>query len=177
MNRNVNILLFSTYSYLLNLVFMSLEMVPHFIRIPIFKMLFGALGTSALIDYKSYFRYPKKIFIGDCVAINRGCSFYAVHLAEGGTITIGNNVAIGPNVTIFAGGHDHRALDLPTVAAPVTIGNFVWIGGNSTILQGVSIGEGAIIGAGSVVSKSIPAYCIAAGNPAKVIKQREVVKT
>lgn len=172
MKRGTLVILYSSYSYLLNLGFLLLELIPYPLRIIAFKLFFDRLGKTVLIDYGTYFRYPKKIRIGDGVSINRGCELYAAHLATGGTITIGNNVALGPHVKVFAGGHDYNTLNLVDTAGPVVIDDFVWIGGNSTILPGVHIGEGAVIGAGSVVTRDIPSYSIAVGNPARVIKQR-----
>ncbi|NOT12362.1 MAG: acetyltransferase [Methylococcaceae bacterium] len=174
MKRCTILHLYTTYSFILNLIFSLLEFLPYPVRILIFRLLLGKLGKAVLIDYGTYFRYPSKIKIGNNVAINRGCEFYASHQAEGGTILIGNDVAFGPHVKVFAAGHDYNTYDLVDTAKPVVIHDFVWIGGNSTILQGVIVGEGAVIGAGSVVTRDIPPYSIAAGNPARVIKIREI---
>jgi acetyltransferase-like isoleucine patch superfamily enzyme len=132
----------------------------------------GSLGNAPLIDYGTYFRYPSKIKIGNNVAINHGCELYAAYSAKDGTITIGNNVVLGPHVKIFAAGHDYRTTDLVDTAGPIVINDFVWVGGNTTILPGVLVGEGAVIGAGSVVTRDIPPYTIAVGNPCRVIKSR-----
>ena len=88
-------------------------------------------------------------------------------------ITIGDNVTLSSGVVIL--GHDastKRVLGY-TILAPVRIGNNVFIGKNAIILPGVSIGDNTIIGAGSVVTKSIPDGCVAAGNPAAVIRTTE----
>ena len=92
---------------------------------------------------------------------------------------IGDNVMMGPNVSIFTTNHKFARTDIPMVmqgedeVKSVTIQNDVWIGANVIILPGVTIGEGAIIGAGSVVTKDVEEYTIVAGNPAKVIKKRK----
>lgn len=173
-NRRIALFLFSTYSYGMNLVFLLLDLLPHLLRIIVFRLILGKLGKEVLIDYGTYFRYPRKIFIGDEVAINRGCGFFASYRASGGVITIGNKVAIGPHVRIFAAGHDPSSIELIDTAAPVTIHNLVWIGANATILQGVEIGEGSVVAAGSVVTRDVPPYVIVAGCPARVIKKREI---
>lgn len=88
-------------------------------------------------------------------------------------VRIGDNVFIGPNVSIYTACHPLRAEERNTGAEwaePVTIGNSVWIGGGATILPGVRIGDGAVIGAGAVVTRDVPAGHVAAGNPARVIK-------
>lgn len=86
-------------------------------------------------------------------------------------ITIGNNVAISENVTIWDSDAHQIIGKEDQMTQPVKIGNNVWIGNNVTILKGVTIGDGAIIAAGSLVNKSIPERCLAAGVPAKVIKE------
>lgn len=86
---------------------------------------------------------------------------------------------MGPQVFIYTQNHNHDRTDIPMIAQgyeeekPVVIGDDVWIGSRVTILPGVHIGEGAIIGASSVVTKDVPAYSIVGGNPAKVIKSRK----
>lgn len=95
-----------------------------------------------------------------------------------GEIEIGENVMIGPKTIIWARDHGTK-VGLPMnqqshIHKKITIGNDVWIGANCTILKGVNIEDGAVIGAGSVVNKNIPKNAIAAGNPAKIIKYREL---
>ena len=137
-----------------------------------FRVVLGQMGTSVHIDYGAYFRYPKKIFIGNNVSINRNCGFYASHAVKDAKIVIGDNVVFGPEVALFSAGHDYRYLDLPDTAGSIIIEKNVWIGGRSIILPGVTIGEGAVVAAGSVVSKDVAPYKIVGGNPARVIKDR-----
>ena len=88
-------------------------------------------------------------------------------------ITFGDNVMAGPNVTFTTATHPtDPTLRLKGVeyAAPITVGNNVWFGSNIVVLPGVNIGDGAVIGAGSVVTKNVPAYTVVVGNPAKVLK-------
>jgi acetyltransferase-like isoleucine patch superfamily enzyme len=127
------------------------------------------LGKAIIEPYCRLVGDPK-ITIGDNFYLNSGC-----HIL--GDISIGNDVLIGPKTVIW--GRDHKmARDRPIreqghTKKPIVIGNDVWIGANVTILKGVRIGDGAVIGAGSVVTKDIPEYAIAVGNPAKVKKFRE----
>lgn len=86
-------------------------------------------------------------------------------------ISIGKNVAISENVTIWDSDAHKIVKSLTPMTLPITIGDNVWIGTNAIILKGVTIGNGSIIAAGSVVNKSIPANCLAAGVPAKVVKE------
>jgi maltose O-acetyltransferase len=90
-------------------------------------------------------------------------------------VIIGRDVMMGPEVMILTGGHDYtnpslRLIDQKITSAPVIIGNDVWIGARAIILPGVCVGDRSIIGAGSVVTKDVPAGFIVAGNPAKSIK-------
>jgi lipopolysaccharide O-acetyltransferase len=112
--------------------------------------------------------------IGSSVQINDRC-----HIAALCSIEIGDNVLIASNV--FITDHDHgdsssESLKIPPAQrklyySPVKIGNNVWIGQNVVILKGVTIGESSIIAAGSVVTRDIPSFCVAAGVPATILKQ------
>lgn len=109
----------------------------------------------------------KNIHIGKNVFINSGCRFQ-----DQGGIYIGDGALIGHNVVIATLNHcfapEHRQDLIPS---PVHIGKGVWIGSGSIILPGISIGDNAVIGAGSVVTRDVDANTIAAGNPARVIRR------
>lgn len=165
-------LLFGTYSYVENLIRLFLELLPHPLRYWIFKALLARLGSDSMIDYQTYFRYPWKISVGNGVWINRGCEFYGSMLAGNAQIIIGDHCALGPRVRVLTATHDYRRLDLPDQAASVTIGAHVWVGAGATILPGVSIGEGAVVAASSVVTRDVMPYTIVAGNPARFLKSR-----
>lgn len=114
------------------------------------------------------------------IRIGHRCHFGDyLHLTAINQITIGNDVLTGRWVTITDNSHGATDLDTLHIApidrhlvskGPVVIGDKVWIGDKATILPGVTIGEGAIIAANAVVTKDVPAYTIAAGNPANTIK-------
>ncbi len=87
-------------------------------------------------------------------------------------ITIGADVSIGPEASILTLGHDPRSPLFADRGGPVVIGDRAWIGYRAIVLPDVSIGEGAVVGAGSVVSRDVPPYAIVAGNPARVIGER-----
>ncbi|MBQ7450828.1 sugar O-acetyltransferase [bacterium] len=112
----------------------------------------------------------KNIKTGKNVFINACCRFQ-----DQGGIEIGDGSLIGHNTTIATLNHDFNPAKRQNLTpSPVKIGKNVWIGSDCTILPGVTIGDGAIVGAGSVVTKSIPQNTIAVGNPARVIKEIEV---
>ncbi len=102
------------------------------------------------------------------IIIGNHCGFSGVSIVSDTSVVIGNNVTVGANVII--GDRDDHSDIYFSVSKPVKIEDGVWIGMNSIVLKGVCIGKGSIIGAGSVVTKNIPAKCIAAGVPCKVIK-------
>ena len=164
---------YEIYSWITSLGFFIIDIFPPLIRRGVFRLLLGQLGRGGIIDRKVYFRYPKKIFVGNQVYINRGCCLFAsAHNDDDINIMIGDHVLIGPNTALFAAGHDAGTLMLDDTYGRITIENDVWIGGNVTILQGVTIHEGAVVGAGSVVVKDVPAYTINVGTPARVVKDR-----
>ena len=111
----------------------------------------------------------KNITVGKNVFINSGCRFQ-----DQGDITIGDGTLIGHNVVLATLNHgispDERHDLFP---APIHIGKNVWIGANATVLPGVTIGDNAVIAAGAVVTKDVPANVVVAGVPAKVIRKTE----
>lgn len=119
-------------------------------------------------------KFCPKLVIGDDATLTD-----YIQISCANEIRIGNNVLIGQSVYISDNNHgnaDISVMDVPPMArklttkGPVIIGNNVWIGRCSTILSGVTIGDNAIIGANSVVTKDVPPYGVVAGSPAKLIK-------
>lgn len=171
--RRGTLYLYNAYTYAYNLLFGLLELLPQFLRRIFFKAMFRRLGRGGLVDYKTYFRYPSKMSIGNHSYINHGCCLYGSSL-EGVEIVIGDDVALGPHVKIFTATHDYSTYDLKDVAATVRVEDNAWVGGGSIILPGVTIGRGAVIGAGSVVTRDVPPFSVAVGNPARVVRERVV---
>jgi acetyltransferase-like isoleucine patch superfamily enzyme len=124
------------------------------------------IGKGCLLKESVYIRAGTegKIVIGDRAAINGFCRFFG-H----GSVEIGEDTQIGPCCLITTTDHDYRG-NLETTFKPVVIGKGVWIGANVTILPGVEIGDNSVIGAGAVVTKSIPPRSIAVGVPARVVR-------
>jgi acetyltransferase-like isoleucine patch superfamily enzyme len=108
--------------------------------------------------------------MGDSVDIGEN-----VIIRGGGGITVGSRVLIAAGAAIVSVGHPIRPPRWGvTIGNPIVIGDEVWIGINAVVLPGVTIGEGAIVAAGAVVTKDVPPYSIVAGVPAKVIKHIEL---
>lgn len=123
--------------------------------------------TQAWVEPPFYFCYGYNITLGKGTYINVNCNFI-----DDGKIIIGEKVMFGPAVTIATVGHPIKPdMREYMYTAPVRIEDNVWIGGNVMICAGVTIGENSVIGAGSVVIHDIPANCVAAGNPCRVIRE------
>lgn len=140
---------------------------PDEVRQILGKIIGREVDASVTLLPPFYVDYGKHIKIGKGCFIQQCCTFFG----RGG-ITIGENVLVGPKVNIITINHDPDPENRSaTYGRPVIIEDNVWIGINATILPGVRIGYGAIIGANSVVTKDVPAMTVAAGNPAKIIKE------
>nr|WP_262365996.1 acyltransferase [Bacillus sp. E214] len=102
------------------------------------------------------------------------------YIDSSGGVSIGDYFHPGINLTIWSSDHiynnEYIPFDYKNITKEVIIKDFVWIGADVTILPGVTVNEGAIIGAGAVVTKDVPQYAIVAGNPAKIIKYRDIDK-
>ncbi|MGJ8655495.1 MAG: sugar O-acetyltransferase [Akkermansiaceae bacterium] len=125
--------------------------------------------TNASIQPPFHCDYGTNITLGNNVFLNFNCVILDV-----AKVTIGDNTLIGPSVQIYTATHPIDAAERRTgieSAKPITIGADVWIGGAAIINPGITIGDRSIIGAGSVVTKDIPPDVIAAGTPARIIKQ------
>ena len=129
------------------------------------------LGKSegAFINPPFYCDYGSHIEAGKNFFANYNCTIIDV-----AKVTIGDNCQMAPNVAIYTAGHPLHPVSRNSMyeyGISVSIGDNVWIGGNTVILPGVHIGSNTVIGAGSVVTKDIPDWVVAAGNPCRVIKQ------
>jgi maltose O-acetyltransferase len=125
-------------------------------------------GTELGLNSPFYCDYGTNITMGDQVFLNFNCTILDV-----ATVTIGSRTLLGPGVQIYTATHpldyQERASGLES-AQPIVIGEDVWIGGGAILCPGVTIGNRAVIGAGSVVTKDIPADTLAVGNPCRVIR-------
>lgn len=111
----------------------------------------------------------KRGIIGENTSIGRN-----TYLDLRGGLEIGNNVSISPDVKIITAQHKVDSSNFEYIAKDIKINNYVWIGTGAIILPGVEIGEGAVVAAGSIVTKNINAYEVVGGNPAKKIKERKL---
>lgn len=128
---------------------------------------FAHVGEAAILEAQFHCAYGMNTHIGDYVYINSGCV-----ILDSAPVHIGARSLLGPRVQLYCAQH-HQDIKLRSegqeIAYPIHIGEDVWIGGSAIILPGVTIGDGAIIGAGSVVTKNVPKGATMVGNPAKQI--------
>ena len=138
-------------------------------RESILKQLLAEVGENCYIEPPFHTNWGRYTHLGKNVYAN-----FNLTLVDDTHIYIGDYVMIGPNVTIATAGHPIDPDLRQRVAQfniPVRIGNNVWIGANSVILPGVTIGDNSVIGAGSIVTKDIPANVVAVGNPCRVLRE------
>ena len=137
----------------------------------ILKQLLGEIGRNSIIEPPFYCSYCQNTYIGDHVYLNFLCTIF-----DNNEVRIGHHVMIGPVVQIYTAAHPVQAKPRTQgweVAKPIVIEENVWIGGGAILLPGIKIEKNAVIGAGAVVSRDVPANTVAAGNPARVIKEIE----
>lgn len=146
----------------------------------ILQQLFGKIGTNVSVGQPFICDYGCNIYIGNNVSVNMNCTFVDCNKIE-----IGNNVLIASNVQLYTATHPVELSErltpnwdintgeyfCRTYALPIKIGNGCWLGGGVIVLPGVTIGDNSVIGAGSVVTKDIPANSVAVGNPCRVIRK------
>ena len=137
-------------------------------RVELLREMFDSVGEGMWMEPPVSFARGKTVTFGKHTYVNSNLT-----LVDDWKISIGENVLISPNVTIVTTGHPVHPDLRPNgemYSFPVVIEDLAWIGSSVVILPGVTIGRGAIIGAGSVVTKDVPPMVIAAGNPCKVIR-------
>lgn len=153
-------------------------------RLEILRELLGGIGENVAIDTPFHCDHGNNIFLGNDVIIGMNCTF-----VDNQSIYIGNRVLIASNVQFYTSSHpvlpqerlvpdwkEKNVSFFRTYARPIKVEDNVWIGGGSILLPGVTIGENTVIGAGSVVNRSIPANCIAVGNPCRIIRRLDEIE-
>jgi acetyltransferase-like isoleucine patch superfamily enzyme len=139
------------------------------IRTAYWKRRLGGMGKGCSLRRGIIIHNPEKVVLGDDVSIGE-----YVHIYGGGGVCIADKTMIGPLTAIATSTHDYSAETMfdTLVQKPINIGKDVWLGAATVVLPGVSIGDGAVIGAGAVVTKDVPAFTIAIGVPARVVAKR-----
>jgi acetyltransferase-like isoleucine patch superfamily enzyme len=165
----------------------------NFFLFPFRYMFYKMVSITTKISFDASIRNYRNVSLDKYVVVNKGVILWAdlhagikigrfsqinPYVAIYGSAQIGSNVMIAPHVMIAGGGHGFSVLDIPMINQPstskggVVVSDDVWIGANSVIVDGVKIGKGAIIAAGSIVVKDVLDYQIVGGTPAVVIRSR-----
>lgn len=132
------------------------------------RKILGKVGIDCYIEPSLQCSYGFNLEVGDHFFANSNCFFM-----DDAKITFGDHVFIGPNCAFYTAQHPihpvqrNRKIER---AIPISVGNNVWLGGNCVVLPGVKIGSNTVIGAGSIVTKDIPANVVAVGNPCRVLR-------
>lgn len=172
------ILLFFYYVFL---QFLSMQPVPGYrlyykLRYLVISRILKRCGRGVIIKNRCYFGNGDRLSVGHRTQLGQ-------RSVLGGEIEIGDDVLMGPDVVMMAVSHEFSDINIPinqqgqSEEQKITIGSNVWIGTRVIILPGVKIGDGSIVGAGAVVTKSFPPYSIIGGVPARLIKSRCIENT
>ncbi|HUX44747.1 MAG TPA: acyltransferase [Terracidiphilus sp.] len=125
------------------------------------------IAPGVLVHHGFWVQAPWRLSIG----VNSVVGDHAILDARGG-LSIGANVLLSSQVAIWTGQHDWQSPEFGYVSGPVEIGDHAWLSFRCVLLPGVTIGEGAVVAAGALVTKSVPPYALVGGVPAKVIGER-----
>lgn len=137
-------------------------------RMNLLRQLLGSTDGRFLIEPSFWCDYGYNIHLGKNFYANHNCV-----ILDCAKVTFGDHVMVGPNCGFYTACHPidpQQRREGVEFARPITVGNDVWFGGGCTVLPGVTIGDGCVIGAGSVVTRDIPANTVAAGNPCRVLR-------
>lgn len=135
--------------------------------------LFGAtIGKQVHVYPSAHIYYPWNLTVGDWSSIGEWALIYNL-----GNVTIGSQTTISQRVHVCAGTHDYHDPSMPLIKPPIEIGNQVWICADSFIGPGITVSEGAVVGARSVAVKNVAPWTVVAGNPARLIRNRPLLNT
>lgn len=133
--------------------------------------LWGAkIGAHCAISSGVKIWAPWNLVCGDYVAVAKGVELYNV-----APIRIGSHVTVSQGAYLCTASHDIAYRLKPLVSGSITLGDFAWVCARAIVMRGVAVNEGSVVAAGAVVSKDIPSWTVVGGNPARVIKNRELI--
>lgn len=158
-------------SFKTGLLFLSIKLLGYvpcrWFRTLVLCMLGAGIDRTAVLYGGFEIRSPRKLKIGE-----GSCIGHRATLDARGGLTIGRNVNLSSEVMVWTAQHDYRDPGFRTVFEPVMIGDYVWLGPRCIILPGVTVGEGAVVAAGAVVTKDVDPYTLVGGVPAQKIADR-----
>ena len=139
----------------------------HMVRNTIYRRAGMTLAQTSSIHWRAEFYAPESITVGEHCTIGDSC-----FLDGRSGLSIGDSVNLGSHVTIYTREHDVNSPDFAETGGPVVVGDHAWIASHAIVLPGVTIGEGAVVAAGAVVTRDVPPYAIVGGSPARFIGER-----
>jgi putative colanic acid biosynthesis acetyltransferase WcaF len=142
------------------------------IRVALLRLFGAKIGTGVVVKPRTRVKYPWLLRISDDVWLGEDCWIDNLCLVE-----IGSSTCISQGAYLCTGNHDWSAPDFALRTGTITIGNMAWIGAKAIVCPGIRIEEGAVVSAGGVVSRNLPAWTIWAGNPAKFVRDRVIHST
>ena len=154
-------------------IYLFFKRIYRRVRMLLYKRLFSSYGKSFWFDPDGFYNF-ENVIVGD----NVNLGIRPTLIAQLSKIKIGNNVMFGPEVMVIGGGHNVSKVGRFMTDVTEKTGNEdlgvviqddVWVGARAILLRGITVGRGAVIGAGAVVTKSVPPYAIVGGNPAGVL--------
>ena len=137
------------------------------LRLFLYRRIGMRIGKNCVVRRGVYLGSPNELEVGDGSFIGRA-NLYCT-----GGVKIGKNVNVSDGAVIITAKHDVNSPAFEALYEPIAVGDWAWIATNAIVLAGVTIGEGAIVAAGAVVTKDVPPYSVVGGNPAKVIAERK----
>ncbi len=138
-------------------------------RIALLRLFGAKIGKHCAIRNSAKIWQPWNLELGDWVAISEGCDIYSVDV-----IRIGDRSTVSKGAFLCCASHDIASKIMELTFAPITIGRDAWVASRAILLPGVSIGDGAVVAAGAVVTKDVDPWTVVGGNPARVLKKRVV---
>ncbi len=143
----------------------------HSWRAVVLRVWGARLGARCHVYGSAVIWAPWQLTMGDDACVADDAEIYNV-----APITLGARAVVSQGAFLCTASHDHRREDFPLLSAPITLGVRAWVAARAIVLPGVSLGDGAVAAAGSVVTRDVPAGCVVAGNPARIVREAEEKK-
>ena len=163
--RRVGIAIWAFFAWIENNIVANIPLWR--VRRIYYRMMGVKIGYGTQLNMRTYLIGPGVFCIGDHSHVNPGCL-----IDYRGGIEIGSSVSISHRVMLITGGHNVQSKDFCEMRKPIKIGDYVWSGAGATVLQGVEVGEGAVVAAGAVVVDDVAPFTIVGGVPARKIGDR-----
>lgn len=143
---------------------------PNMLRIMMLRLFGAKIGRRCLICRGAKFYAPWNFECGDFVCIGPRVDVYCK-----GKVSIGSQVVVSQDAYLCTASHDITSPVMKLITKPIKVGDNVWIAGKATVLPGVTVNNGAVVGACAVVAKDVPELAVVVGNPAKVARERNIL--